>query len=87
MNITLLQIQQLHAHPKNPRIEPRQEVVDQIAAQLTAQGRFDPSHALIVRQNNAGYEIISGHHRWLAAQQAGLAEVPCWVREMTDDQA
>ena len=87
MNVTLLQVQHLHAHPKNPRIEPRQDVVEQIAAQLTAQGRFDPSHALIVRQNNAGYEIISGHHRWLAAQQAGLAEVPCWVREMTDDQA
>ena len=87
MSVTLLQVQQLHAHPKNPRIEPRQDVVDQIAAQLTAQGRFDPSHALIVRQNAAGYEIISGHHRWLAAQHAGLEQVPCWVKDMTDDQA
>ena len=80
-------VEHLFAHPNNPRIEPRQDIVDQISAQITAAGRFDESHALIVRAFNGKFQIISGHHRWLAAQQAGLAEVPCWVREMTDDQA
>jgi hypothetical protein len=28
-----------------------------------------------------------GHHRKLAAEQAGLASIPCWVRGMTDDAA
>jgi hypothetical protein len=28
-----------------------------------------------------------GHHRKLAAEQAGLASIPCWVRDMTDDAA
>lgn len=75
----------LHPHPRNPRIEPRAEVVEQLAAQM-ADG-FDPSHALIVRPNASGFEIISGHHRVLAAGQAGLTEVPCWVRDLDDETA
>ena len=33
------------------------------------------------------WQILSGHHRVLAAAQAGLDEVPCWVRELDDDAA
>lgn len=87
MNTININVDALYAHPKNPRIEPRQEVVDQIDSQLRANGRFDESHALIVRAIESGYQIISGHHRWLAAKQAGLTELPCWVREMSDEQA
>jgi len=75
----------LTPHPLNPRIEPRQEIVDQLAVQM-ANG-CDPSHALIVRVIDGGYQIISGHHRWLAAQKAGLPEVPCWVRDLSDADA
>jgi ParB/RepB/Spo0J family partition protein len=77
-----LPVSQLHPHPCNPRIEPRRDVVDQIAAQIGE--KFDLSHALIVRPNASGWEIISGHHRWLAAQQVGLITVPCWVRDYDD---
>lgn len=87
MNTININIDALHAHPKNPRIEPRQEVVDQIASQIQASGSFDQSHALIVRAIEDQYQIISGHHRWLASRKAGLSEVPCWVKEMTDEQA
>lgn len=78
-------LDQLHPHPKNPRLAPREDVIEQIAAQINE--TFDPAHALIVRANASGYEIISGHHRRLAAEKAGLTEVPCWVREMSDDDA
>jgi ParB/RepB/Spo0J family partition protein len=79
---TPINVHDLVPHPKNPRIEPRIDVVDQIAAQI-ADG-FDESHALIVRAIGEQFEIISGHHRWLAAKQVGLTEVPCWVREFDD---
>jgi len=79
-------LSQLQPHPDNPRIEPRQEVVDQIASMIS--GEFDSAHALIVRPLGSGqFQIVSGHHRVLAAQKAGLDHVPCWVREMTDDEA
>lgn len=75
----------LHPHPGNPRLAPREDVVEQIAAQLN--GQLDEAHALIVRPNGTGYQIISGHHRQLAAAKAGLSAVPCWVREMSDEDA
>lgn len=87
MNVRMIEINNLCAHKKNPRIEPRQDVVDQITSQIQARGSFDQSHALIVREIGEQYQIISGHHRWLAAQKAGLSEAPCWVKEMTDEQA
>lgn len=78
-------LDQLKPHPKNPRLAPRKDVIEQIASQIN--GKFDPAHALIVRENCEGYEIISGHHRALAARKAGLSEVPCWVRDLSDDDA
>lgn len=82
----IINLEDLHPHPKNPRLAPREDVVEQIAAQIN--GEFDPAHALIVRPaSTSGYEIISGHHRYLAAGKAGLTKVPCWVREMSDDDA
>ena len=43
---------------------------------------------LIVRQREDGnYEIISGHRRRRASQLANLKEVPCIIRNLTDDEA
>lgn len=43
---------------------------------------------LIVRQRDDGnYEIISGHRRKRASQLANLKEVPCIIRDLTDDEA
>jgi len=74
----------LHAHPQNPRLVPREDVIEQIAAHIVGSGSFDEAHALIVRPIKSGFQIISGHNRKLAAERAGLGEVPCWVREMDD---
>lgn len=81
-----VQLSELIPHPQNPRLIPREDVIDQIAAQIGAAG-FDEAHALIVREIDGGYQIISGHHRKLAAERAGVDAVPCWVREMDDETA
>ena len=80
-------IEQLVLHPKNPRIMPREEVVEGIAQQIREKGFFNKSHALLVRPVNEYYEIVRGHQRHLAAQRAGCREIPCWVREMSDEEA
>lgn len=44
---------------------------------------------IIVRpiENTDNYEIISGHRRYRAAQKAGLAEVPAFIRPVSRDEA
>lgn len=85
--IQQIAIELLDDHPDNPRLIIRQDVVDGIAAQIEANGTFDPAHALMVRPVSNRFQIIWGHHRKLAAAKAGLTEVPCWVREMTNYEA
>lgn len=62
-------------------------MINQITAQLRAAGSFDEAHSLIVRPALGGHEIVSGHHRALAASAAGMSEVPCWIRDMSDEDA
>lgn len=82
-DIKSISIKNLVPHPQNPRLVPREDVIEQIVAQITVSG-FDEAHALIVRPVDGGFQIISGHNRRAAAERAGLSEVPCWVREMDD---
>jgi ParB/RepB/Spo0J family partition protein len=42
---------------------------------------------VIVRPNGDGYTIVDGEHGWRAAQEAGLAEVPCEVIDADDFEA
>jgi ParB-like chromosome segregation protein Spo0J len=81
----MLSLDLLVPHPRNPRLAPREDVIQAIRVGL-AEG-FDPAHALIVRPHDGRWEILSGHHRAAAAHRAGLPEVPCWLRDLNDDAA
>lgn len=81
----MLPLALLDPHPQNPRLVPRDDVIEQICAGL-AEG-FDPAHALIVRPLGGRYQVCVGHHRREAAIRVGLSEVPCWIRDLDDDQA
>lgn len=80
-------IDELYPHPDNPRLMLREDVVEQIAEQLREQGAFGREHAPIVREFNGGYQIASGHTRRVAAERAGVRAIPCWVKDMDDDEA
>ena len=84
--VQALPITQLDAHPDNPRLIVREEVLSALVDSMKARG-FDAAYALLVRPLGDRYQIISGHTRRTAAEQAGLSSVPCWVREMSDEQA
>lgn len=43
--------------------------------------------ALVRPREGGGYEIIAGHRRQKASEMAGYANMPCIVRNMTDDEA
>jgi len=74
-----------------PRIDMRQETLQELADSIRSQGLIQP---IIVRPlNDAGpgqprrYEIIAGERCWRAAQLAGLHEIPALVRRVADDVA
>lgn len=43
--------------------------------------------ALVREKADGGYEMVAGHRRKFAAALAGVAEIPCIVRNLTDDEA
>ena len=43
--------------------------------------------ALVRPKQGGGYEMVAGHRRKMAAELAQLPEIPCIVRNLTDDEA
>jgi ParB family chromosome partitioning protein len=73
-----------------PRVDMRPESLGELAESIKSQGIVQP---ILVRPllRHSGepqrYEIIAGERRWLAAQMAGLAEIPAVIREVADEAA
>ena len=87
VDLKMIGLDDLKEHPQNPRAVIRLHVVRSIVEGIKQAGRFKPNHAITVRPVNGHYEVISGHHRVIAARTAKLDEIPCWVEEMDDDTA
>ena len=65
-----------------PRTGMDPERLQELADSIRAQGLIQP---ISVRPIGRGrYEIIAGERRWRAAELAGLAQVPCVVRDVDD---
>jgi site-specific DNA-methyltransferase (adenine-specific) len=79
-------LDQLQAHPDNPRLQLREDELERLTAEMKRTG-FGAEHAILVRPIPGGLQIVSGHHRVEAARRAGLTEVPTWVRDMDDEEA
>ena len=45
------------------------------------------SPALVRPKDGGGYEMVSGHRRKKASEMAGRKEIPCIVRELSEDEA
>ena len=71
-----------------PRLDMRQDSLEELAASIRSQGVVQP---IIVRpiagSGEQRYEIIAGERRWRAAQLAELSEVPVVVRDVSDESA
>ncbi len=79
-----LSIELLQRGRYQPRKEFPADKMEELADSIRAQGIIQP---IIVRPNNAHYEIIAGERRWRAAQLAGLTEVPVLIKHIPDEAA
>jgi len=72
-----------------PRIDIRQESLEDLAASIRSQGVVQPIVVRPIGKLGASqrYEIIAGERRWRAAQLAELGEIPALVRDVADEDA
>lgn len=73
-----------------PRVDMRQDTLEELAASISAQGVVQPIVARPLRKKGKGaqrYEIVAGERRWRAAQLAGLSEIPAVIRDVDDSDA
>jgi len=72
-----------------PRLDIRQESLEDLADSIRAQGVVQPIVIRPVRDTGDGvrYEIIAGERRWRAAQLAGLQKIPVIIRDVPDEAA
>jgi ParB family chromosome partitioning protein len=74
-----------------PRVDMRQESLEDLALSIKSQGVIQPIVVRAVDGAEPGasqrYEIIAGERRWRAAQIAGLATMPAVIRKVPDEAA
>ena len=83
-NLNKLLISDLSPNKYQPRKEFNEDNLEDLANSIKERGIIQP---IIVRRSNdsrSKYEIIAGERRWLAAQKAGLHEVPVVLTEADD---
>jgi ParB family transcriptional regulator, chromosome partitioning protein len=77
-------ISDLSRNPYQPRQNFSEEKLEELANSIKKNGVIQP---VAVRQSKSDinkYEIVAGERRWLAAQRAGLHEIPVNILELND---
>tara|TARA_B110000971_G_scaffold186667_1_gene195530 strand:- start:6498 stop:7388 length:891 start_codon:yes stop_codon:yes gene_type:complete len=81
----LVSISDLNRNRFQPRNYFDEKKINELAQSIKKNGLIQP---IAVRKNkDKGYEIIAGERRWLAAQKAGLHEVPVVILNLNDTQS
>ena len=83
---TKASISELKRNKYQPRKKFDETSLNELSESIKSRGIIQP---IIVRHSNSDtkYEIIAGERRWLAAQKAGLHEVPIVVVDADDKKA
>ena len=71
--------------PNHPFKVKQDEAMAEMVDSVKLYGVLAP--ALVRPKADGGYEMVAGHRRKCAATLAGLTEMPCIVRNLTDDEA
>lgn len=80
--IALSQISEFPNHPFHVKVD---EEMQKMVESIKEYGVLNP--AIVRPKADGGYEMVSGHRRMKACELAGINEIPCMVRKLTDDEA
>ncbi|WP_419827029.1 ParB/RepB/Spo0J family partition protein [Sphingomonas sp.] len=83
-DVRMIAVADIRVHPQQPRRYFDEDALDELARSIEVRGVLQP---IVVRQTEAGFEIVAGERRWRAAQRAHLHELPALVRTLDDRSA
>ena len=89
VRIVYLKLSELHAFHtfrEHPYKVQDDKAMDDLVGTIKEHGVMTPA-TVRPEKDGQGYEIIAGHRRQMASQLAGYRNMPCIVRNMTDDEA
>ena len=85
MIVKKIELSKLHPYEGNPFRVTDDDQMEMLVDSIKTKGIIEP---LIVRPDGSGeYEIISGHRRFHACKKLGLKKIPCYVSEMSREDA
>ena len=84
ININKVAISDLLSNKFQPRKLFDEESLQDLTNSIKERGIIQPIIVRKSRDNTSKYEIIAGERRWLAAQKAGLHEVPVVITNVDD---
>jgi ParB family chromosome partitioning protein len=73
----------IHPNPYQPRVKFDSDELESLAQSIKEQGIIQP---LIVRKGEDGYEVIAGERRLRACKMAGVEQIPCIIKSISDAQ-
>ena len=80
----MISISDLTRNPYQPRQNFKEEKLEELANSIRKNGIIQPIAVRLNKNETGKYEIVAGERRWLAAQKAGLHEIPVAILDLSD---
>ena len=77
-------ISDLARNPYQPRANFSEEKLGELVNSIKKNGIIQPIAVRLSKSGSQKYEIVAGERRWLAAQRAGLHEIPVTILDLSD---
>ncbi len=82
--LNTVSISDLSRNPYQPRQNFSEEKLEELANSIKKNGIIQPIAVRPKKSESGKYEIVAGERRWIAAQRAGLHEIPVRVLDLSD---
>ena len=83
--VQTISIKDISDFPNHPFKVIDDENMQSLVESIKEKGVLLPT--IVRKKEDGNFEMVSGHRRKRAAQKAGLQEIPCIVKELSDDEA
>lgn len=82
--LNIVSIGDLSRNPYQPRQSFNESKLEELSNSIKKNGIIQPIAVRLKKDEPGKYEIVAGERRWLAAQKAGLHNIPVNILDLTD---